>query len=62
MVLSIAGDQLPVNPLVEIVGNADKLAPEQIGETAVKVGVILELTAIVIVVLTAHCPTVGVNV
>jgi hypothetical protein len=32
-VLSIAGDQVPVTELVEVVGKADKLAPEQIALT-----------------------------
>ena len=49
-------------PLVEVVGRADKVAPAQIGATAVNVGVILGLTVIVSVVVVAHCPAVGVNV
>ena len=61
-VLSKAGDQDPVVPLVEVVGNADKVAPEQIGATALKVGVIFGLTVIVSVVIVAHCPAVGVHV
>ncbi len=56
------GDQVPLIPLLEITGNAANGSPEQIGATAVKVGVVLELTVIVIVVVVAHCPTVGVNV
>ena len=61
-VLSNAGDQNPVIPLFEVVGKADKVAPEQIGVTAVNVGAILELTVIVNVAVVAHCPAVGVNV
>jgi len=49
-----AGAQVPVMPLVEVVGRADKVAPEQIGATAVKVGVIFGLTVIVNVVVVAH--------
>ena len=49
-------------PLVEVVGNADKVAPEQIGATALNVGVMFGLTVIVNVVVVAHCPAVGVNV
>ena len=49
-----AGDQAPVMPLVDVVGNADKVAPEQIGATALKVGVIFGLTVIVEVVVVAH--------
>ena len=49
-----AGAQVPVIPLLEVVGRADKVAPEQIGATAVKVGVIFGLTVIVKVVVVAH--------
>ena len=62
VVLSSAGDQVPVMPLIEVVGSADKVAPEQIGATALKVGVMFGLTVIVSVVVVAHCPAVGVNV
>ena len=62
VVLSKAGDQLPVIPFVEVVGNADNVAPEQIGAMAVNVGVIFGLTVIVSVVVVAHCPDVGVKV
>ena len=53
-VLFSAGAQVPVMPLLEVVGNGDKVAPEQIGATAVNVGVILELTTIVIIAVVAH--------
>ena len=49
-----AGDQAPVMPLLEVVGRAVRVAPEQIGATAVKVGVIFGLTVIVKVVVVAH--------
>ena len=49
-------------PLVDVVGNAASAAPEQIGATAVKVGVTFGLTVIVKVVVVAHWPAVGVNV
>jgi len=49
-------------PLLEVVGNAANVAPEQIGATAVNVGVTLVLTVIVNVAVVAHCPAVGVNV
>src|ERR1044072_7240578 len=61
-VLFNAGAQLPVIPLLEVVGNGDKVAPEQIGATAVNVGVTFGLTVIVKVVVVAHCPAPGVNV
>ena len=60
--LSKAGDQVPVIPLLEVVGNAVSVAPEQIGATAVNVGVMFGLTVIVNVVVVAHSPAVGVNV
>ena len=61
-VLSKAGDQVPVMPLLEVVGNADKTAPEQIDAIGLNVGVILGVTVMVNVVVVAHCPLVGVNV
>ena len=61
-VLFKAGAQVPVMPLLEVVGKADKVAPEHIRATAVNVGVTLVLTEIVSVVVVAHCPAVGVNV
>jgi hypothetical protein len=63
-VLFNAGDQLPVIgvALVEDPGSGDKVPPEQIGATALNVGVIFGLTVIVIVAVVAHCPAVGVNV
>jgi hypothetical protein len=57
-----AGAQVPVIPLLDVVGSGDKVAPEQIGATAVNVGVTFGLTVIVIVAVVAHCPAVGVNV
>ena len=54
VVLSNAGDQLPVNPLFEVVGKADKLPPLQIGVTAVNVGVTGWFTIICKVVVEAH--------
>ena len=54
VVLSSAGDHEPVIPLVDVVGNGDKVAPGQIGATALNVGVMLELTVIVSVVVVAH--------
>ena len=53
-VLSNAGDQLPVMPLVEVVGNGANTAPEQIGATTLKVGVMFGFTVMVNVVVVAH--------
>jgi len=41
-------------PLVDVVDNGANTAPEQIGATAVKVGVIFGLTVMVKVVVVAH--------
>jgi hypothetical protein len=49
-----AGAQVPVIPLLEVVGNADNVAPEHIGATAVNAGVTFGLTVIVNVVVVAH--------
>ena len=57
-----AGDHVPVIPLFEVSGKAANVAPEQIGATAVKVGVTCALTVIVNVVVVAHCPALGVKV
>jgi hypothetical protein len=60
--LLIAGLQVPVIPLSDVVGNSGIEAPEQKGPTVVNVGVVLELMAMVSVVVVAHKPAVGVNV
>jgi hypothetical protein len=57
-----AGDHVPVIPLSDVVGNGDNVPPEQIGATALNVGVTLELTVIVNDAVVAHCPAAGVNV
>ena len=41
-------------PLVDVVGSAVNVAPEHIGATALKVGVMLGLTTMVKVVVVAH--------
>ena len=61
-VLFKTGDQVPVMPLVEVVGNGASVAPEQMAATGLKVGVMFGVTVIVNVVVVAHCPAVGVNV
>ena len=62
MVLSNAGAHVPEMPLLEVVGNGDRVAPAQIGATAVNIGVVLVFTVIVKVAVVAHCPAVGVKV
>ena len=61
-VLFSVGAHVPVMPSLDVRGNAASVAPEQIGATAVNVGVTLGLTVMVNVVVVAHCPAVGVNV
>ena len=61
-VLFKAGDQLPVIPSLEVVGSGVSVVPEQMGATAVNVGVISGFTVIVKVAVVAHCPAVGVKV
>jgi len=62
VVLSSTGVQVPVIPLLDVVGSAVSVAPEQIAATGVNTGVMFGLTVIVNVVVVAHRPAVGVNV
>jgi hypothetical protein len=62
VLLTVAGFHIPVIPFVDVVGSAGAMAPVHIGFTAAKVGVILELTITVNVVVAAHCPAEGVKV
>ena len=48
------GAQLPVMPLVDVVGNEAKAPPEQIAATGLNVGVTFALTVMVNVVVVAH--------
>ncbi len=63
-VLFNAGDQVPViaGEFVEEVGKADNVAPAQMGATCEKDGVTFGFTVMVIVVVVAQSPAVGVNV
>ena len=49
-----AGAQLPVIPLLEVVGNMGAVAPLHIAGIAAKVGVIWLVTTISMVTATAH--------
>jgi hypothetical protein len=60
-VLSSAGDQVPVIPLLDVAGNAFNIARTD-RCYCVNVGVIFGLTVIVNVAVVAHCPAVGVKV
>ena len=61
-VFIVTGFHVPTNPLVEVAGSAGAVLFWQSGPICVKVGVTAGLTVIVIVVVVAHCPAVGVNV
>ena len=61
-VLFNAGDQVPVIPLLEVVGNAANASPEQMGDTAVNVGSVLGSTVMVYVTaVPVHPLSVGVT-
>ena len=60
--LFISGDHIPVTPFVDVVGNAASVEPEQIAATWLKVGTTIGFIVIVIVVVVAHEPGVGVKV
>ena len=62
VVLSNAGDHVPETPLFDVVGKADKEAPEHIAATWVNVGVTIGFTTICMVVVLAQEPVAGVNV
>jgi len=53
-VLSKAGAQVPVMPLVDVLDSAVSVAPEQMGATALNVGVTFGFTIMVNVVVVAH--------
>lgn len=61
-VLFIAGLQVPLIPLEEVVGKGASALPTQIGLTCIKAGVIPGVIVMVMVVVVAHCPAVGVKV
>ena len=60
--LMVAGLQVPVIPLAEVVGNVGAAEPEQKAGIAAKVGVTFGVTVTSSVVVVAHCPTAGVKV
>ena len=60
--LTVAGLQVPVILLLDVVGSIGGVAPEQIGAIALNVGMMFGLTVTVKVVGVAHCPASGVNV
>jgi hypothetical protein len=60
--LLMAGVQVPVNPLFEVVGKGAKKAPLQIGATTVNAGVKFGFTVTTKVVVVVHWPAAGVKV
>ncbi len=63
LLLEIRGDQVPVIPLLEVVGKALSVAPSQTGSTWVKLGTTGGSMRIVIAAVVAHEPVVdGVKV
>jgi hypothetical protein len=62
VLLTVAGLQVPVIPLVDVVGKTGAVAPLHIGAIAAKVGVTIGFTVTDKVVALAQSPTVGVKV
>ena len=62
LVLSKDGDHVPVIPLLDVVGKALNVPPEQIAGTCVKTGLAGVFTVMVNVCVVAHKPADGVNV
>ena len=62
VLLTVAGLHVPLIPLLDVAGSTGAADPLHIGAIGLKVGVILELTVTVAVVVVAHCPAAGVNV
>jgi hypothetical protein len=62
VLLTVAGFQVPVMPLVDVEGKTGATAPLQIGAMAANVGVIIGFTVTVIVGDVAHWPVAGTKV
>jgi hypothetical protein len=61
VLLTIAGLQFPIIPLVEVVGKIGDVLPPQNGIIGVNIGVVNEFMVMVFVMPVAHCPGVGVK-
>jgi hypothetical protein len=61
VLLTVAGLQVPVTRLIDVVGKTGLIEPEQIGAIAVKVGVTVGFTVILKFVAIAHSPGLGVK-
>jgi hypothetical protein len=63
VLLTVAGDQVPVIPLVDVNGNTGATEPSHIDATGLKVGVTIGVIVISkVVAAVAHWPAAGVNV
>jgi len=62
LLLTVAGFQVPVIPLMEVVGNSGGTAPVQIAPIGVNIGAVAGSTVMVSITGEAHCPSVGVKV
>ena len=62
VLLTAAGDHVPVIPLLEVPGNVGAVVPAQNAAICVKVGVTGWFTVMLIVVVVAQNPAFGVNV
>ena len=61
-VLFSAGDQVPVIPSIDVVGNGDNSAPEQIAATGLNAGVITAAIVTDVVAVTPGQPPLGATV
>ena len=59
--LIVAGNQVPVIPLGEVVPSVGAVDPSQKGAIAAKFGVTFGVTVTFRVCVVAHCPAAGVN-
>ena len=59
---TVDGDQVPVTPLLDVVGRTGAADPLHMGADVVKVGTVCGVTVTVRVAVVAHKPAVGVNV
>jgi hypothetical protein len=62
VLLTTAGDQVPITPLVDVVGKVGAVVPLQSGAIVANVGTSVSVTVTDNVVVVAHWPAVGVKV
>ena len=59
---TVAGDHVPVMPLVEVVGKIGAILPIQIAGIAVNVGIVLKVTVIILLKILAQLLLFGVKI